>query len=344
MAATRKVHFLLRQKRGALPKRIGCVKDWVRILLMPCFYCGKESCTGRLNGFDRVSSHYGYALNTVVPCCIECNLRKGTTDIASFKMVHSMHRRFVQEIPLNDFNFGWKAEGPEDRQFADYRSSFNQLKKEGLEPGLAAKLDERLIRDLLRGDCFCCGRPKANGIDKIHWWINYVDGNMRSACGGCNFIFARSTDDEVKAWLKRVVKTFTQERLNIVLSRCGDFPHHPESFRQIEDHIQISDDEVKTPLWIDGRIPLPPHLFTGSTVVDFIPGCPNTRLGSVPRHITYTSATDVAGCTFQVGVETASRGGSDAISTRAASSVLVPTIVKLASALHIYACAVSERP
>eukprot|EP00918_Siedleckia_nematoides_P018520 GHVU01039583.1.p1 GENE.GHVU01039583.1~~GHVU01039583.1.p1 ORF type:complete len:368 (-),score=44.07 GHVU01039583.1:643-1677(-) len=343
MAATRKVHFLLRQKRGALPKRIGCVKDWVRILLMPCFYCGKESCTGRLNGFDRVSSHYGYALNTVVPCCTECNLRKGTTDIASFfKMVHAMHRRFVQEIPLNDFNFGWKAEAEVDTQVTTYRRLFWELNTAGYEP--ADKFpDDDLVLELLKGDCFCCERPKANGVDKIQWWINYVDVNMRSACAGCNFIFGRSTDDELKDWLKRVVKTFTRERLDIVLSRCGHFPHHPQSFREVEEYLPVSAVDEVTPLWIDDQIPPPPHLFTGSTVVVVLPGCPNIRIGDIPRHMSYTSCSAMSGSCFQVDTETVSGGASESISERSVSSSLVPTVVKLASAMRIYADAIAKR-
>jgi hypothetical protein len=41
----------------------------------PCIYCGNDTPTVNL---DRVNSDKGYSMDNVVPCCLSCNMGKGT--------------------------------------------------------------------------------------------------------------------------------------------------------------------------------------------------------------------------------------------------------------------------
>lgn len=56
----------------------------------PCFYCGRNPEEGKSWGIDRLRNDIGYHYDNCVPCCITCNLAKGT--IAFEEFVQHIHR------------------------------------------------------------------------------------------------------------------------------------------------------------------------------------------------------------------------------------------------------------
>ena len=58
----------------------------------PCHYCGagpsnkcvKPYITFVYNGLDRINNSIGYTKENCLPCCADCNMRKGTMDYKAF--------------------------------------------------------------------------------------------------------------------------------------------------------------------------------------------------------------------------------------------------------------------
>ena len=60
-------------------------EEFIRLVLLPCAYCGKVSEPGvNLNGLDRVYNDTPYTIDNVVPCCSVCNFCKGQLDFDQF--------------------------------------------------------------------------------------------------------------------------------------------------------------------------------------------------------------------------------------------------------------------
>lgn len=72
-----------------------------------CFYCGMPPMQVRkdttldnrhflYNGIDRKNSDRGYVLGNVVPACAQCNIAKGTTNMADFRTwVQSIYKHWI---------------------------------------------------------------------------------------------------------------------------------------------------------------------------------------------------------------------------------------------------------
>lgn len=60
--------------------------EFISIIAMDCYLCGKESDDYHLNGIDRINNdnNIGYVFNNVMPCCTECNCMKYKYDLFDF--------------------------------------------------------------------------------------------------------------------------------------------------------------------------------------------------------------------------------------------------------------------
>lgn len=50
----------------------------------PCFYCGQSPESDKSWGIDRLHNHIGYFYDNCVPCCVVCNISKGTNSFEYF--------------------------------------------------------------------------------------------------------------------------------------------------------------------------------------------------------------------------------------------------------------------
>jgi hypothetical protein len=91
--------IIIRYKKSA--KRRGynynlTEEQFKEITQKDCYYCGakpkqiskgKKSTNGTYtyNGIDRIDNTKGYAIDNIVPCCLNCNTAKGTKTIQEFK-------------------------------------------------------------------------------------------------------------------------------------------------------------------------------------------------------------------------------------------------------------------
>jgi len=68
-----------------------------RLVLRPCYYCGRNRVNGTYNGIDRKYSHRNYTLANCVPCCRLCNVAKNVMEPERFvylaRLVAGKHAR-----------------------------------------------------------------------------------------------------------------------------------------------------------------------------------------------------------------------------------------------------------
>jgi 5-methylcytosine-specific restriction endonuclease McrA len=87
--------------------------------------------------------------------------------------------------------------------YASYQGS---AKRRGLE----FVLTREVFDTLTAMDCHYCGRPpiesrSINGIDRIDNALEYVDGNMVTACSTCNYAKRAMSASEFIGWARLVV-------------------------------------------------------------------------------------------------------------------------------------------
>eukprot|EP00918_Siedleckia_nematoides_P082918 GHVU01181730.1.p1 GENE.GHVU01181730.1~~GHVU01181730.1.p1 ORF type:complete len:162 (+),score=17.89 GHVU01181730.1:2129-2614(+) len=158
---------------------------------------------------------------------------------------------------------------------------------------------------------------------------------MRSACSACNFKRLHDTDEVFRSWLEKVVKSFTLDRLEAIVAKSeelsGEMPHCVKSVKSVLDEFIVMPSQAAKdiPLWIDGRIPQCPHLFTSGRN-EPIPGCPTIDKGDLPNKVSMKRESR-NGLMFSASP---ARGLGQKKATT--SHRIVPTLVKLASAMFFY--------
>lgn len=78
------------------------LEEFNKITLLNCFYC--EAIPANLhkkkydnylyNGIDRINNAFGYTKNNIVPCCYECNTKKGAI---TKEMIFKLYEWFINE-------------------------------------------------------------------------------------------------------------------------------------------------------------------------------------------------------------------------------------------------------
>lgn len=154
--------------------------DVAYMVKCPCHYCGREPGSPFRIGIDCVIHHLGYIPGNVVPCCYQCNFAKSNLDKDVFlECCTFLHNRKNGSQESSNLELFKAAKST--NQLYNYK---RRAKCSGLDFHLS---DEQAIR-LLKGNCHYCGRPEANGIDRvdnngIYDWFNVV-----SCCSTCNYL------------------------------------------------------------------------------------------------------------------------------------------------------------
>lgn len=69
-----------------------------------------------------------------------------------------------------------------------FRNRLNSIKGGARERGLEFNLTEKEVADILLQDCYYCGDPIADGIDRISSSIGYIPSNVVPCCKVCNIM------------------------------------------------------------------------------------------------------------------------------------------------------------
>jgi hypothetical protein len=158
------------------------LNDFTVLTEQPCHYCGSIQERG-FNGVDRVNSEVGYVNDNCVSACSMCNYMKASLSENAF-----LGR--VEHI----LTYNGRIQGrlfPE--MFPDYTSaSYVDYNKRASKKNLDFVLSRDEYLCLITQDCYLCGKNSnsqhLNGIDRIDNNKGYSLDNVKSCCGGCNYM------------------------------------------------------------------------------------------------------------------------------------------------------------
>lgn len=71
--------------------------QYIQLVKNNCYYC-KDTLSKSAGNLDRVDNFKGYELNNVVPCCINCNVAKGTKTTEEFAQWILRAAKWAEEV------------------------------------------------------------------------------------------------------------------------------------------------------------------------------------------------------------------------------------------------------
>jgi hypothetical protein len=153
------------------------------IVKQPCYYCGIIQ-DREFNGIDRKNSTQGYHVTNCVSCCKMCNYMKGSLCERVFldRIEHILTTNKKIEGRLFTSAFANSIQG----------GQYHEYMKRATKKGLDFDLSEDKFREILSNPCYLCNKEcnstHFNGIDRIDNNKGYIEDNIKSCCGGCNYM------------------------------------------------------------------------------------------------------------------------------------------------------------
>jgi hypothetical protein len=171
-------------KRCAIVKQLSfeiTQEDFITLVKLPCDYCGIIQEKG-FNGIDRIDSTIGYINDNCVSCCAMCNFMKGCLDKDIFieRVEHiATYNKFVEgKLYPNSFK--------------DYNPYYESYILRADQKGFIFDISEELFDTITNCPCYTCGKLSTkehqNGLDRIDSSIGYIENNVYSCCGNCNYM------------------------------------------------------------------------------------------------------------------------------------------------------------
>ena len=156
-------------------------EEYLLIVNSPCNYCGIIQEKG-FNGIDRVNSTIGYVNNNCVSCCAMCNYMKGclNKDIFIQRIEHiATYNKFVEGHLYPN-------------AFQDYTPVYSSYVTSANRKKLVFKINKSVFMIITNRPCYMCGKQTTkehqNGLDRIDSSIGYLENNVYSCCGNCNYM------------------------------------------------------------------------------------------------------------------------------------------------------------
>ena len=156
-------------------------EDFILLVKSPCNYCGIIQEKG-FNGIDRLNSSVGYVKNNCVSCCAMCNYMKGclNKDIFIQRTEHiATYNKFVEGKLFPNV-------------FQDYMPVYSSYITSSKNKNLAFKINHCVFTIITNRPCYMCGKQTTkdhqNGLDRIDSSIGYLENNVYSCCGNCNYM------------------------------------------------------------------------------------------------------------------------------------------------------------
>jgi hypothetical protein len=136
---------------------------------------------------DRLSSDDYYTEDNTVPCCIKCNIMKGSMDVYTFinKVEHIAGKlgNFKDEDKCNEYPELF----PNPSKKCNYKAYLKSAQKRNID----FNIDEKIFNLIISKNCYICEK-KSNGwnigIDRYDSKKSYTEENIRPCCGHCNLM------------------------------------------------------------------------------------------------------------------------------------------------------------
>lgn len=162
------------------------------VVMLPCYYCGKEINEIQFNGIDRFDNTQGYLLENTVTACLTCNLTKGCLHGYVF-WKRILHILSYQSMITNKYNF--------NEVFPDSGSiSFSEYMHRAMNKNMEFGLTIQTFNSIIENPCYVCGKTVSNthknGLDRIDNLKGYIETNVKSCCSECNYMKRNQTKEE----------------------------------------------------------------------------------------------------------------------------------------------------
>eukprot|EP00918_Siedleckia_nematoides_P056838 GHVU01124000.1.p1 GENE.GHVU01124000.1~~GHVU01124000.1.p1 ORF type:complete len:422 (-),score=48.63 GHVU01124000.1:2449-3714(-) len=331
-----------------IPWLFESVSEAAWLLLQPCFYCGRDPDPEHLGGMDRVNNNSQYAKGTVVPSCWPCNKAKGILDGVEFWIAVKAAKYYRDskiyywdrpDKPRGDVDTRPKVDKDKyESKDVHYRMVYTRG-QENVELNLAQ------VHALRGGNCYYCGRPDAGSVDRVDSNVGYTEKNSVSVCHCCNFIKHEITEEEFGALLDRVSKYFTRERLFRMPERQLEHARDVINvcFRRAITHniTPKEEEDFIDGLWEESTIQdLPTRVSRVKATTNEIADCGDLTTFDLPLLMSYRRSKEgvrgdgflVSKCVFD---EDTGRY-VDLVSKSTSLSPVIPTMIKLLHAIHLY--------
>jgi len=172
-------------KRSAETKQLSFEiekETFTELVKMQCHYCGIIKEKG-FNGIDRLDSTKGYTMENIVSCCEMCNFMKGSMSESTFtkcvKHIATFHKKIEGELCPEIFK---------DVKMVTYSKS----KISAISRNIYFDISKEQFNEKKKENCYLCGKQNTvthmNGIDRVDSSIGYIESNIKSCCGTCNYM------------------------------------------------------------------------------------------------------------------------------------------------------------
>ena len=156
--------------------------DFMDMVVLPCHYCGIIQPKG-FNGLDRLDSSEGYIVNNIVSCCEMCNMMKTCLSPTVFvnRATHiSVYNKRIQGQFYPEY-------------FNDIISvQYNKYKLRAIHCNIEITITKEYFNTKIKEQCYLCGKLPSkthmNGLDRVDSLLGYVESNLQTCCGNCNYM------------------------------------------------------------------------------------------------------------------------------------------------------------
>ena len=197
LANPEKVHTINQKKINSMDSQYGVYKssaitkqlefkikidEYKSIVILPCHYCSIVQEKG-FNGMDRLDSMVGYVTENCVSCCQMCNYMKVSLSASIFVERAEHIATFHKKI---DGLYGSHA--CKDIMSVNYAT----CKFSAISRKINFELTKEVFYKKRKECCYLCGKENTethqNGLDRIDSKIGYIETNIQSCCGSCNYM------------------------------------------------------------------------------------------------------------------------------------------------------------
>ena len=172
-------------KSSAITKQLNfeiTLDEYKSIVILPCHYCGIVQEKG-FNGLDRMDSSVGYITGNCVSCCQMCNYMKVSLSASIFveraEHIATFHKK------IDGLYCPHACKDIMSVNYATCKFSANSRK-------INFDLTKEAFYEKRKECCYLCGKENSethqNGLDRIDSAIGYIETNLQSCCGSCNYM------------------------------------------------------------------------------------------------------------------------------------------------------------
>ena len=222
-------------KRCAIVKQLSfeiTQEYFVELVKLPCDYCGIIQEKG-FNGIDRIDSTIGYLNDNCVSCCAMCNFMKGC-----------LHKDIFTQRVEHIATYNKFAEGTlYPNAFKDYNPYYESYILRADKKGFIFDINEELFDTITSCPCYTCGKISThehqNGLDRIDSSIGYIENNVYSCCGNCNYM---KNNYSYKIFIDKCVLIYN--KLNKKTLTIED-THVQNEVVEIQNEVVVQEQKVK---------------------------------------------------------------------------------------------------